>query len=399
MQGGRVQSETKLQEPVIIEDVGSWSLKAIFIPHSDDLLVVHSNGVCAMWDALVGKNIFRFDQQRPKVSCVAVSSTGDVVATLQPAGEGCASNILLWNPTNGRVFSRIDGNIEWAKSVAVSPNGESVVATGFAYRKRRRELTVCLWKSNGERVWKVSQADILRNAESLHQENDTFSPDQVGVESIMFSPDGKMVCMCGRLRKYGILLDSKDGKLKRILAHREDVMPITSAAQFHPIERLLITQGSHSVKLWRTDGKDECVRVTDRLMGPLSPDGKLIALKGRPRQNGKLWGGSIFIASIEGSPSLREKMELGPRYAKEYKDYCVLAAFSPDGRYLAGVLSTPAIVLWDTKKWQEIGSIPIPGKLIAPNWLAFSPTGDSLAISGEEILVVVNVRWLSERRR
>lgn len=169
-------------------------------------------------------------------------------------GDDC--RLCVWNLENGALLNHFKADEDWIRSVAVSPDGETLASLSH-------DGSIKLWSTAD---WKVKS---------------TFSKVANGAEGIAYSPDGQTLAVCG-FESRVTLFDAATGKVKS-----ERPMPGTgnTIIRFSPDGKLLAAAGRHgTVRVWdaasmkvvydlKTDGR----RVHDIAF---SMDGSLLAAGG-----------------------------------------------------------------------------------------------------------------------
>src|SRR5262249_45963886 len=156
-------------------------------------------------------------------------------------------------------------------------------------------------------------------------------PEKTGVPSVAFSPDGKTLAIA----VYGNavrLLNVATGKVLKTLEHPKDVR----AVAFSPDGKLLATAcWDKLVRVWDLADASEkvtCTGHTDRIFAvTFSPDGKLLLSVGGD-DGAKLWDAAKGV----------EK-----RTFKHY--YMISSAFSPDGRWVVTGSYDGTTRLWNVE--------------------------------------------------
>lgn len=295
-------------------------------------------GQAILWDAKDGTRRFTLHGYADGVSSVAFSPDGKCVAA-----SGYVGDIKLWQVQNGkRVREIVAPGI--VSSVAFSPNGRSLAA-GLWLSKERGDA--------GEaRIW-----DVATGAETAH-----FVGHTDAVRAVAFSPDGSLLAtgsMDGSVRMW----DLKDGGLRATLFCPEVVRVAKQEAQ--PAMR-------------KRGRKHEYEPMPSVESVVFSPDGRMIAaafceqvIPGKRAGVGvvKLWDATRNepVAAISHNGN-----------------FVAQVCYSPDGTLLATAGGDRAVILWDTTKLQEVsrvsGDAPIA---FAPkgNWLVVRDHGATLRLT------------------
>ncbi|MGF1524850.1 MAG: CHAT domain-containing protein [Leptolyngbyaceae cyanobacterium] len=239
-------------------------------------------------------------------------------------------------------YNRLSLHRDEVKSIAFSPDGQTIVSTG-------RDKTIKLWKQDGTLI------------ETLDGHSDRNW-------QVVFSPDGQLLAS-GSTDETIKLWQIEPGKstvlLKTLVGHDDDVR----AVAFSPDGQMLASASDDkTVKLWRRDGS-LITTLTDHTAVvngvAFSPDGQMLA-SASDDKTVKLWQrDGTLIATIE-----------------DHTDVVNGIAFSPDGQMLASASWDRTIKLWKL----ETGKIPtllqtLTGHREVVFGVAFSPDSQTLASS------------------
>ena len=188
----------------------------------------------------------------PLTTSLALLPTRNQIAA---GGDDC--QLSVWNIEDGSLLKHFKVDDDWIRSVAVSPDGATLVTMGH----------------NGSiKTWNTSDWSAKT----------TFSKIAIGAECIVFSPDGQTLACCG-FETPVVIFDAATGRQKTTLT-----MPGTgnTSIVFSPDGKYLAAAGRNGiVRVWevsasyrqvhdlRTDGR--------RILGlAFSMDGSLLAAGG-----------------------------------------------------------------------------------------------------------------------
>lgn len=327
-----------------------------------------------IWNAKTGIQRLVLRHHKGTVSGVAFSPDGKEVATA--SWDGTAK---IWNTDRGQVLRTLPGHAGEVTSVAFSPDGTKL-ATGST------DGTV--------RIWDAASGQRLRTL-----------PAHPPVNSVAFSPDGKMVAGCsGGMERAAHIWNTANGMLLGIFpGHTSDVAGVA----FHPDGKVFATASlDRTIKVWDIASRKE-IGSFFNLEGELnsvaySLDGKRLVAASSDR-TAKVWdstqsqevltvsgvanriyhvafspNGSLGLATSDGTAKVwdvgSDKEVLS---FDGHTDYVFGLAFSHDGKYLA-------TASWDrTAKIVEIASGAIRKSLEGHSNIVtgvdFSPDGRYLA--------------------
>lgn len=235
-------------------------------------------------------------------------------------------------------FDRVGGNVT---SVAFSPDGQ-VLVIGTAYSYSGGYATI--------RLKDVKTREIITVLE-VNPQLAVYD----AVESIAFSPDGKIVAS---IENYGLGGDRFNKRFQLALWDVTTQRRVTS---------------------WQ--GFFECMAF--------SPDGRFLAAGTHDDSNPpdgviKIWDSTTYrnIANLKGHESGVEKVG---NVWKGFSGEPSSVAFSPDGTIIAsGAMDShhTTIKMWDVTNWQEMDSLETGSPV---SFLTFSPNGELLTSYGDTI--------------
>ena len=383
---GSVQSFVYAPDGKTIATAGGWN-----------------DNVVQLWDAQTGahKKTFTGHTKHEQVNSVVYSPDGSIIASGSKDGT-----VRLWDVATGKhkATLRHEG---WANflfpwlnppvnAVAYSPGGNTVAVASIDSKVR-------LWDA---RTTKLKTILIGHTGP---------------VDSVIYSPDGKIIATAGGWKDYTIRLwDAGTGETKSVLT---GYTPINAVA-YSPDGKTIATGGdyhSNALQLWNAKTKKLKTTYTEHADGTLSsmvyaPDGNTIAAVGLRDNTVRLWftgtgehkttfkhantERGYDIASVAYSPDGNTIAAVGGHYKNhkgtvylwhaqtknrkiiyEGSDYISVVAYSPDGRTIATGSWNGNVQVWHTVTGEVLKTIATRHKGGVES-LAYSPDGKMIATGG-----------------
>jgi len=319
-------------------------MSLVFSPDGKTLASGDWNKTLRLWDTATGQEYPNSMKMSSIITSVAFSPDGKVLAAGLMGG-----GVRLWDLDDS--LREILDNIKHPSAgvyVAFSPNPNDAVLA-IAWGEYGKPSSVTLWDIRTSRV----RATLTGHADTI--------------ESVAFSPDGKLLATASRDTTVRLWDLSSDHEAA---VGRGHTAPLWCVA-FNPDGKSIATGSSdNTIRLWDlTDTKD--LREIDCLLGhtdrmwalSFSPDGKLLA-SGSRDQLVKLWKVDESL----------EPMLHGSAVSS--------VAFCLDDTVLAAGCESGDVVLWEVTGRQELRRLQ---GHIGPVWsVAVSPGSNRVATGGKD---------------
>jgi WD40 repeat protein len=338
--------------------------------------------------ARLGTVRYRHEGWHKRIEFLANSHTF-VVGTYQNTAK-------LWEASNGKLVreSKIDGLFA---SFAVSRDGKEFATLGANFDPQRRESDMWL------QVIDNDTGRLRMEAKWIDQSSD-FVP-------MAFAPDGKSIALGTRMGKLRLWDLATANELPNEVSLKGGIESI----DFSPDGKLIAMAGHSAVAVWRwlaekepklLDGLDRGGQVVK-----FSPNGALLAVGSYDHAAARLWSveSQRWHRELKGATERYYRVGLcfsrdgsqlivpsGPEPEIEFFDVRSGAlvrtldasaiepsgvAVSSDSKFLATVGSRAEIEVWDLESGERISDRYV-GHAEAPNELAFTPDGKHVVSSG-----------------
>jgi WD40 repeat protein/uncharacterized caspase-like protein len=339
---------------------------ASFSPDGARILTVSHDDSVKLWDIKTGRLIRTF----------GVHATGGATgAAFSPNGMqiaiwGADKILKLWDTSTGRLIQSYKGHTDPLVQVWFSQDGTQIASVG---------------QDKSVKLWQVSTGQLIRTTPMQGGKGDSSKP-------ITFSPDGSLVASSpiesGNKAPLAIRSVATGQPVRAYTsasATKAGSSMSTSAIQFLPDNKQVLTGGTYPMTLW--DIASGRVLRTFSQTGiseiAISPDGTraLTATRALTDNGMKLW-------DIASGRLLR---------SFPHQEPVLSVAFSPDGKHVlsqAGgityssdftkiISSTPFTAkLWDAESGQLIRTFG--GQAHAVNAVGVSPDGSALVSGGDD---------------
>ncbi len=262
-----------------------------FTSDSSGLLSASVDNTLKLWDARSGKPVRAFPGHTRRVGSVAVTPDGRSVVS---GGDG---TVKVWDLASAALLQTIPADASQVTSVAVSRDGTMIASAGF---------------DGTAKTWSLPSGAPLKKFD--------HSSGHGRVLSVVFSPDGVTLATAGD-DKTAKVWDVASGRLIRTLTGHTAALDVVA---FAPDGQEIATgSDDHTVKIWRVASDQAMCTLafhSDEVWTvAFSPDGGTLATAGKDSKLG-LWTPLTC--------TLREQFDLGGKGA-------LAVAFSPDGGRLA----------------------------------------------------------------
>jgi len=321
-------------------------------------------------------------------SSVAYGLSGKVLVS----GGGMGYGVCIWDAVTGQSLNRLSVPPS-SVVITVSPDGKTLVTSDL------RVIDLASGKQIGRLPWSgrsMAWIDIApdgRTAAVVTQDNErkvalydlttqkeirSFEGPSPNVNGPAFSPDGKILAVCGNDRKIR-LWDLATGTMRGQLA--------VSSADCHIVfasgGKVLASAGPNdALRLWDVETLmliHEVKEVQEAICLAASAGGKLLAAIADNK--------TIYLYEAETAKEIRRLQGRTFGMPGLLTDHG--AAFSPDGKVLAVAMGS-GIVRWDVGSGLEID--PVIGHSTQVKLLQFRPNGKTLSSSAGD-QVSVSLEW------
>jgi WD40 repeat protein len=281
-----------------------------------------------IWDAVTGEEQAAFSTI-PDCQSLFFTPDGERLAV------GAREEAAVYGTTSGQELVRMAG--AEGKMFGIQPDAKAERYVTVTLTDHFLRYRFCLWTTNG----------LVRDlGETDHRFN----------QSVVFSPDGSLLCMSGNVARASVH-DVVSGHV---------VFPIpvkVDSAAFSPDAKRLATRGgSSTISIWEVAERRELLQLkghTDPVNDmAFNSDGRLL-ISVDARGTVKLWS-VVTGREILDHPSL----VWGVSHA-------------PDGRKVATAPIPDGVAIWDTQSGQQLAHLRRLNRL--SQCVAFSPDGEHLA--------------------
>ncbi len=275
------------------------------------------------------------------VNSVAISSDGH---TLVGSDD---NTIKIWNLVTGELKSTLTGNSEWVLSLAISPDGQTLVSGDY-------DETI--------KIWDLARGEL----------KSTLTGYSNLVDSVAISPDGKTV-VGGSYDETIRIWNLVTGRLKStLIGHSGEVYSLAIS----PDGRTLVSGSSdNTIKIWNLATGELKTTLTGHSQAVqslvITPDGKTLVSGG--------YDGTIKIWNLA-TGELKSTL-VGHSQSVDYSRSVWSLAISPDGKTLFSGSYDKTIKIWNLATGELKSTLT--GHSDSVRTLAITPNGRTL-VSGSD---------------
>ncbi|HEV8393201.1 MAG TPA: WD40 repeat domain-containing protein [Vicinamibacterales bacterium] len=407
----------------------SPGLLTLALAEDKDLLATGGwDGTVKLWNARSRGELRTMASAGPKLWDVAFNHSVTLMAAARNDGS-----VTLWEPDSGRQVRTLASHSKPARRVAFSPDDQTIATAGWdnlvklwtvstgALRAtlagHTRPVNSVRFSPSGQQLVTAASDGTLRLWTAAGQPVRTLRGHTRSVREAVFSPDGASIASAAADRTAR-LWDTATGRALATLAHPATVWSIA----FDRGGQHVVTSSEDGIiRVWDLATRQIVARLgrTGLTSAPVNQsffigDGTRIVSVGgddslrwwnwrTQREEGRLWGHSTSgaFASIAldstGSRLVLAETAGAVRIVDAVSDRTLRSfttgqmstssvGFSPDGKVLATVGSTPPLKLWETESGKALAAFDGPGTY---EKFTFDRTGTRVAAAGREAAPIV----------
>ena len=341
-----------------------------------------------LWDVATGRELRTLAAGIPALAglpvSVAFSRDGKTLAT-------GAQLVKLWDARTGNEIQTIrvtESNAPMERPIAFSRDGRVLatggggvklwdVATGNALRTLPGDARALSFSPDQNTIAGADGTEIKLWNTATVQEPKTLEGSQLGVDSVAFSADGKLLAV-GSSDNTVVLWDSNTRERARVLRGHVAAVSAVAVSRDDKVLASGLAAGIAGIT------RDDTIKIWDPITGQLV---RALTGKSSGHSLGLSNDGARLVSGSFGStvslwnvsqPEAERKIPVarGSRFVPDR------VALSPDGKLIAGGGRDNAIKLWDAGTGRELFTLTGHKKSIRD--LVFSPDNKLLASSGQD---------------
>lgn len=323
---------------------------------SSDRIAISNSRVGTVFNARTGEREFQFGDEQAAIDRIAVSPSGEVIASV-----GFDNTVRTWDGRTGNPLRAFYGHTDPPRALAFSRDGRFLITGGM-------DKTV--------RVWNAANAALLHVLQGARNSIKTIKVDDEAGEIAATSEDG-----------YARIWTFDDLEFRTLVGHERDVMDV----DFSRDGGLLASCGADGISFWKIDGgkirKQGSTSSSVESIAFLPDDDGLLAAHQSSTNGARLIDFKVR-SSTALEPPLKVKLGFSAGIRGE-----ALAAVDPTGNFLAAA-AKESLSIWSlADPPRHVCAIDLKFRT---NCLAFDPRGRFLAY--EDPLHTVNIWDVAESR-
>jgi WD40 repeat protein/uncharacterized caspase-like protein len=308
----------------------------------------------------------RIESVAANVAFIAMSPDGRFALT-----GSDNEDLRLWDVSSGQVAYRFAEHIDFAKSVAFSPDSRFIITTGYETYNGPADYRF----HDFARLWDTTTGQEVRR----------FVGHTDEVSRVAFSPDGRFV-MTGGKDNTARLWEAASGREVRRFLHS---FPVTGVA-LSPDGQSVLTTDYYTIRLWNLTTGNEVWNVRRAWsenpgdsfgdFERFSRDGRLLMTR---------WGRTVYVLHATTGQKVR---------SFEYTSYDDIIGLMPDGRFVLRKKETATLAFWDLTAEKEMQSFRgIASANVSPDGrFIFTRSGGATHVwktaTGQELCQLISFR-------